>query len=96
MRSFEIVEDKILESDFFLERLKECKFNMQEARFYFSAFLSSSRSITFCLQASMKDTNGFDKWYIEKQVTLKNNELAKFFLQARNDSQKVGLYHLNS
>ena len=93
--SFEIVEQKLFEADFFLERLNKSGFKMDEARYYFSAFLSSARSVTFTLQASLSDTDEFKDWYEIKQKELGNIPLAKFFLKARNDSQKVGLYHIN-
>lgn len=88
------MEDKVYESDFFLEKLNSGLFF--EARYYLSAFLSSSRSITFALQASLTGVNGFEEWYQEKQEQLRNNSLARFFVNARNESQKIGLYHLNS
>ena len=99
-RSFQIVEDKIAETEFFLDKLQ---FNgadfshynfYAEAHFYLSAFLSAVRSITFCLQASLNDLEGFEHWYQEKQNKLRNDNLAKFFLEARNLSQKVGYYPL--
>jgi hypothetical protein len=98
-RSFQIVEDKIEEAEFFLEKLhfKDTDFptfSLREASFYLSAFLSAVRSITFCLQASLSDLDGFQSWYERHQVSLNANELARFFLEARNLSQKVGYYPL--
>jgi len=99
-RSFQIVEDKIEEAEFFLDKLhfKNADFTQgkfySEAHFYLSAFLSAVRSITFCLQASLKDLEGFEDWYQKQQNKLKENDLARFFLEARNLSQKVGYYPL--
>jgi hypothetical protein len=98
-RSFEIVEDKIEEAEFFLGKLRLedidfPQFNIREASFYLSAFLSAARSITFCLQASLTDLDGFQPWYEAQQAMLNANDLARFFLEARNLSQKVGYYPL--
>lgn len=93
-RSFQIVEYKTAESDFFLSKIEECSFGMKffEARNYLSAFLSSTRSITFAIKASIHDLPGFDDWYASHQAKLKASPVAKYFLESRNLSQKVGFY----
>ena len=99
MRSFGIVEDKIKETDFFLSKLEESTRNQDfflGARFYLSAFTSASRSITFSLQAAMKGIPDFKNWYEQHQNILKQNDLAKYFVEVRNLSQKVGYYPLSS
>ena len=97
MRSFQIVEYKIAETDFFLTKLKESIHTEDMfigARYYLSAFLSASRSITFALQAAMKDIPNFKEWYEQHQNKLRQNDLAKYFLEVRNLSQKVVYYPL--
>jgi hypothetical protein len=99
MRSFGTVEDKIKETDFFLEKIKKSTFGKEMflgTRYYLSAFLSASRSITFSLQAAMKDIPDFEEWYEQQRNRLRQNELAKYFLEARNLSQKVGYYPLSN
>lgn len=96
--NFSIVENKLFETDFFLDKMKECSKslgNFSHAEYYFSAFLSSSRSITFSLQVAFSKIEGFDKWYEEKQRVLKASELAKFFKDARDNSIHKGKSHLN-
>lgn len=96
-RTFQIVEFKIAETDFFLDKLEQTTFDsihFFEARNYLSAFLASSRSITFSLQASLTDISGFKEWYNKHQQVMRQNRLAKYFLEARNNSQKVGYYPL--
>ncbi len=95
MRPFENVDHKILEADFFLEKLKQVNWDFFAARFYFSAFVSASRSITFALQASLKGADDFDVWYTEQQSNLRQNKLAKFFHDTRTDSQHIGLNPMN-
>lgn len=92
------MENKIAETDFFLSKLEETTYNsihFFEARNYLSAFLASSRSITFSLQASLADILGFKEWYDKHQQGMRQNRLAKYFLEARNNSQKVGYYPLS-
>jgi hypothetical protein len=92
-RSFGIVEFKIYEADFFLERLCEStvnNFSWGEAKFFLSAFISATRSITFTLQASIKGSKELEDWYLEKQETLKKDKEARFFLEVRNLNQKIG------
>ena len=52
MRSFQSVENKIKESDFFLRCLEVTK--GPEIIYYLSAYLSAARSITFAMQVAMK------------------------------------------
>jgi hypothetical protein len=98
-RSFGIVEKKVEESEFFLSKIIESmdkKRAFDETQFYLSAFASSTRSITFTIQASISDIPGFDNWYKSQQEKLKSNKLARFFLEARNLSQKIGYYLIGS
>lgn len=95
MRSFGLVEEKIYEADFFLEKIIEC-IEPRECNYYFSAFLSASRSITFSLQACMNDVKGFKEWYQEKQEILKSSAMAKKFVEMRNITQKVGEHFITS
>ena len=91
---FRIVEEKLREADFFLRKLTDCDFMEEGPSYYFSAFLSAARSVTFSMQAALKDMEGFDEWYGTIREKLRGNELAQFFLKARNESQKEGKYHL--
>ncbi|MDR0754150.1 MAG: hypothetical protein LBF04_02055 [Prevotellaceae bacterium] len=96
MKSFGIVEKKIKETDFFLEQLANSKNFLSDVQYYFSAFLSASRSITFALQSSISDIEEFKEWYEERQSELKNNDLARYFVEVRNLSQHVGYYPISS
>lgn len=90
MRSFDLVDYKILEAHYFLSKMTGCV-SFPEIEFIFSAFISAARSITFCLQSVLKDLDGFEIWYSHQQQLLKKNSLARFFIEARNLSQKVGV-----
>jgi len=89
-RGFYLVADKVAETDFFLTQLKSDTEYLQEFGFYFSAFVSAARSITFSLQAVMSHYPGFNEWYPMRQEKLKQISLARFFVEIRNHIQKVG------
>lgn len=93
MRSFGLVEEKIYETDYFLEQIKN-SIDITECGYNLSAYLSACRSITFVLQSAMGNVDGFREWYETKQKEMSENQLAKFFHNARNESQKVGIYHV--
>jgi hypothetical protein len=57
VRSFEIVDHKIAEADFFCCRIQNAK--VSEVRFFFSAFIAALRSVTFAMQASLDGATGF-------------------------------------
>ncbi len=97
-RSFGLVDEKLAEADFFLEKLAEAQrtLNFAEARFYFSAFISSARSVTFSLQSVMRRIEGFEDWYRKKQELLKGDPISRFFHNARTESQHIGDTPLNT
>lgn len=97
-RSFGVVDEKLAEADFFLDKMSEAQYkaNMFEMRCYFSAFVTASRSVTFCLKASLKGTDGFDEWYEQMETILKGDKTARFFKNTRNEIQKIGITPLNA
>jgi hypothetical protein len=90
-RSFQLVDSKVFEADYFLERFSESGFNILAARSNFSAFVTATRSITFVLQAVMRDVDGFDEWYSSHQVRLRSDPISRYFLKVRNELQKIGI-----
>ena len=96
-KSFDLVDDKLAEADFFLEKLRNSSTDLFAARCYFSAFVSAARSVTFALQGVMKSqVNGFDEWYERKQDQLRQDPLARFFHDARTEVQHFGLNAVNA
>ncbi len=63
-------------------------------RCFFSAFVSSVRSVTFAMQASMKGVDGFENWYADIQAELRSSPIARFFHECRTDDQKIGFNHI--
>lgn len=79
------------EAEFFLRKMAECKFDFAELGFYFSAFVSAARTVTLALQ-QFDHLDGFEKWYAPHREALKQNPMAKFFLDTRNDHLHGGNY----
>ena len=94
-RSADIIDAKVFEADFFLEKLATAGTDFFAARCYFSAFVSASRSITFAFQASLRDVPGFAEWYAAQQRRLRETPSARFLLEVRNETQKIGHTPLN-
>ncbi len=90
-KTFDTVDLKVAEAEFFLRKMSECKFDFAEFGFYFSAFLSAARTITLALQ-QFDHLSGFEEWYATHRETLKRNPIAKFFLDTRNDHLHGGGY----
>nr|NJM04759.1 hypothetical protein [Desulfobacula sp.] len=93
-KTFDTVDEKIAEVEFFLKKMSEVKFNFFELNCYFSAFLSATRSSTLALQ-QFKSIPNFDIWYKPHQEKLKSNKLAKFFLETRNEHIHGGHYPIS-
>jgi hypothetical protein len=94
-RSFGIVEYKLAEAEFFLDKITnqgKNKIEWRELNFYFSAFLTSARSIIFAIQASINGNEELSENYLREQEKLKIDDEARFFVEARNLSEKVGYY----
>lgn len=91
MRSFGLVENKLEEADFFLTALESAGADLFSGKFFFSAFVSAARSVTFAMQASLKDADGFADWYSIQQTKIRGDKLAQFFHECRTDSQHIGI-----
>ena len=89
-RSFDLVDFKVAEAEFFLRRIPECGSDFFAVQCFVSAFVGSARSITFALQSCIKDLEGFTDWYKARQEKLKNDFLSKFFHNFRRINQHIG------
>lgn len=99
----ELTRDKYDEAEFFLRQMQKNTANQPEFKYYFSAFVSAGRSITFVLDKEFKDSKYgevFQSWYGDTssdgltegtvQSDLSNNDICKFVLNARNTVLKEG------
>ena len=93
--SFGVVEDKLRETEFFLDQLRQTSRFSFESKCYFSAFVSAARSVTFAMQASLNGVSGFDEWYGGAREQLKTDPLAPFFVEIRNEVVHKGANPLN-
>jgi hypothetical protein len=89
--SFDWVDEKLCEADYFLTKMSENGSSPEIVRYNFSAFVSAGRSVTFALQAVKNHVNGLMQWYDERIEKMKIDPLSRFFITARNDVQKSGL-----
>jgi hypothetical protein len=94
-QSFGFVEEKLRETEFFLEQMRQSSSHFHDARFFFSAFVSAARSVTLALQASLHGIAGFDTWYEGARQKLKTDPLAPYFVEIRNDVVHKGVNPLN-
>lgn len=89
--TFETVDEKIAEAEFFLQRMCASDAFGKEFKWYFSAFLAATRTSTLALQ-QFRHLPGFDAWYAPHKQRLAANVLAKHFLQMRNEHIHGGDY----
>lgn len=89
--NFDIVEQKISETEFFLRKMVEAGADYFAFQCFLSAYLAAARTSTLALQ-QFKHLDGFHDWYVKHQQRLKSNQLAKFFLDLRNEHLHGGPY----
>jgi hypothetical protein len=89
-RSFDYVDNKVLETSYFLDNMASTK-DPSHAQYYLSAFISAARSITLTLQTVMSEEEGFEEWYSNVHNMLKEDEASRFFVQIRNASIHIGV-----
>jgi hypothetical protein len=89
-RSISIVEYKVQQAHFFLERLDVSELNFFAVQCFTDAFASACRSITFSMQAVMNDVPGFKDWYLPRMESLKRDRVFAFFNSYRTASIHIG------
>jgi hypothetical protein len=90
-RSFSLVDQKVAEAEFFLQRISDSARDFFAFRCHVSAFASSARSITFSLKSVLSGIDCFDAWYTEREKRLRDDRLARFFHEFRRVSQHIGV-----
>jgi hypothetical protein len=89
-RSISIVEYKVQQAHFFLERLELSELNFFAVQCFTDAFASACRSITFSMQAVMNEVPGFKDWYSPRIESLKQDRISAFFNAYRTASIHIG------
>lgn len=90
MKHLNQIVEKLKEASFFLNCMVASHQKADELNYYFSAFSSAARSVTFVMQYVGKEIEGFVEWYAEVQERLSQDPIAKYLLEARNETQKRG------
>lgn len=94
-KPFWLVDGKLREADFFVVRLRNAT-DLDEARYYFSAFISAARSVTYALQVCLKNFSDFTVWYDDRRSLLRSDPIARYFHEIRNQVIHVGLNPLET
>lgn len=89
-RSFGLVDQKVTEADFFLQKLASSGVDVLAARSYTSAFASAARAVTNAMQAVLHDQSGFAQWYEQHQRFLKRDPICRFFHDFRIAAFHIG------
>src|SRR2546423_1458893 len=89
-KPFWLIDYKLREADFFLERLRNAD-ELNEARYFFSAFLAAARSVTYAIQVCLHGLGGAKQWWEERRQRLKDDAIARYFHLARNEGEHTGL-----
>lgn len=90
MKHLNQISEKLKEADFFLDRMVASERAVDELNYYFSAFSSAARSVTFVLQYVGSAIVGFAEWYADVQARQRGDAVAKYLLEARNQALKTG------
>ena len=75
--------DKLLETIYFLTRLRETRSDRAAFKHNLSALLSAARSVTYVMVLEYKHIPGFQKWYAQKQAALRADPVAKLMFDKR-------------
>lgn len=76
--------DKYLEAHYFLWMMAQQYHNPHTFRFNLNAFIQALRNITFMLQSERNKPAKFDEWYASRQEELRQDDLLRRFVEARN------------
>lgn len=76
--------EKFKEAAYFLGRCAEQYHVPSEFQFNLNAFIQALRNITFMLQSEPNRPESFASWYGSKQVEMRQNDLLRRFVEARN------------
>lgn len=83
-KTFATVDEKLAETEFFLRRMAGVGMDQFALKCYLSAYLAAARTATLALQR-FSHIPGFASWYAPHQARLKEDALARFLFDARND-----------
>ncbi|MCH8272830.1 MAG: hypothetical protein IIB41_06205 [Candidatus Marinimicrobia bacterium] len=85
-KSATLIDMKVAEAEYFLDKLDERYTDILEINSIVNAFTSSSRNITFSIQYVLADVKGFKLWYSKQQQMMRNDPTFSFFNEYRRAS----------
>ena len=88
--AYHLINEKLLEAEFFLREMQVPEARLDEVRYRFSAFCSAARSVLFVLRNVGRRFERFPAWDAEQVDPLWDDPLTRFFLDARSALQKDG------
>lgn len=74
---------KLLEAQYFLERMNENQTNGPAFRYNLSAFLAAARSVTMVMQKEFKKVSGFAQWYDKKRLEMRADQTMRYLNKRR-------------
>jgi len=89
-RSISIVEYKVQQAHFFLDKIEASTFNFFAVQCLTDAFASACRTITLSMQSVMGEVDGFKQWYSPRADLLKKDPISRFFNAYRVASVHIG------
>ena len=81
-------EKKLNEAQFFLDALISSKKDPEKFNFFLSAFLSSSRSVSWVMRNEFSKVQEWQDWWDSKEPSSREQTLLRLFSELRNRSQK--------
>jgi hypothetical protein len=81
---FERAVGKLEDARINIQTMKNAR-NAQEFKAAFNSFLQSAHAVTLGLQLDRNNVEGFDEWWEEKRKEMREDELLRFFYEARVD-----------
>lgn len=82
------INNALKELRYFFSMLEETKLKPNEFKSNLNAFISRGRSITWVIKKQYSNQPKFLVWYQEIEQRLREDELMRFFVNARNVSEK--------
>ena len=78
------VEKRLEQAKYFFKRMLETHAIPFEFECNLQAFIIFARSVTFIMKKEYSEKHGFNEWYQRKEEEMRNDELLRFFKDARN------------
>lgn len=88
-------EQKLNESNFFLDKLKQTQGKHPEFDYYLNAYVSSARSVLWIMKSEYNSIPNWQEWYNNKETTPDEDKLLKGIVDMRNRSLKIEPLHTN-